>query len=69
MAKVTKDMMVAQVLQMDRETAPIFMKFGLHCLGWPGATMESIGDAANVHGISADELIEQLNKHFEAKGE
>ncbi|WP_330396870.1 DUF1858 domain-containing protein [Anaeromicrobium sediminis] len=33
MAKVTKDMMVAQVLQMDRETAPIFMKFGLHCLG------------------------------------
>lgn len=33
MAKVTKDMMVAQVLQMDRETAPVFMKYGLHCLG------------------------------------
>lgn len=67
MFKVTGDMTIMQVLQQDRETAEIFMRYGLHCLGCPGATMESIRDAGNVHGIDADKLVEDLNKHFEAK--
>ena len=33
MAKVTKDMIIAEVLRMDRGIAPVFMKHGLHCLG------------------------------------
>lgn len=33
MAKITKDMIIADVLRMDKETAPIFMRHGLHCLG------------------------------------
>lgn len=33
MAKVTKDMVIAQVLTMNRGTASIFMRHGLHCLG------------------------------------
>ncbi len=33
MAKVTKDTVIAEVLTMDRSTATIFMRHGLHCLG------------------------------------
>jgi hypothetical protein len=33
MSKITEDMTIADVLKMDRELAPIFMKYGLHCLG------------------------------------
>lgn len=33
MAKVTKDMIIADVLRIDRSIAVVFMKHGLHCLG------------------------------------
>ena len=67
MVNITKDMTIMQVLQMDREVASIFMSYGLHCLGCPGSTMESIGDAGRVHGIDVDSLIQDLNKHFASK--
>jgi len=66
-AKVTEDMSIMQVLNMDRETAAVFMRYGLHCLGCPGATMESIGDAGRVHGIDVSHLVEDLNAFFEGK--
>lgn len=64
MAKVTKDTVIAEVLTMDRRTAIIFIGHGLDCLAWAGANMESIGDAARVHGIDADALINDLNEHL-----
>ncbi|MDF2547717.1 DUF1858 domain-containing protein [Anaerosolibacter sp.] len=69
MAKVTKDMIIADVLRMDRETAPIFMRHGLHCLGCPASSMESIADAAMVHGLNVDALINDLNEYLASKGE
>lgn len=33
MQKITRDMIINDVLKMDRNTAVIFMKHGLHCLG------------------------------------
>lgn len=62
---VTKDMSIISVLQLNRNTAPIFMNYGMHCLGCPHATMESIEDACAVHGINADELVADLNKFLE----
>jgi hybrid cluster-associated redox disulfide protein len=65
--KVTKDMIIADVLKMDRGTAPIFIKHGMHCLGCPASSGESIEDASAVHGIDADKLVEDLNKYLEEK--
>ncbi len=59
---VTKDMSIGEVLRMNRNTARIFMEFGMHCLGCPHATAESIEQAATVHSINADELVHQLNE-------
>lgn len=59
--QVTKDMIIADVLMKDRALAPIFMSHGLHCLGCAAANMETIGEAASVHGIDADALINDLN--------
>lgn len=67
MTKVTKEMIIAEVLGMDRETAPVFMKHGMHCLGCPASSGESIEQAAMVHGINVDDLIKDLNEHFEKK--
>ncbi len=63
--KVTKDMTIGQILEIDRRTAPLFMEFGMHCLGCPMSTNESVEAACITHGVSADELVEKLNEFFE----
>ena len=50
MAKVTKDMLIGQLLQVDANIAPILMRAGMHCLGCPSSQMESLEEAAMVHG-------------------
>lgn len=62
---VNKEMSIGEVLRMDRGTAPIFMQYGMHCLGCPHATAESLEAACAVHGVDADNLVADLNKYFE----
>jgi len=64
MTTVNKQMSIGQVLSLDRTTAHIFMEFGMHCLGCPHATAESLEDACAVHGADADALVEKLNAHM-----
>ncbi len=67
MGNITKDTIIIDVLMMDRTTAPIFIKHGMHCLGCPSASGESIADACSVHGIDADKLVEDLNTHLDTR--
>jgi hybrid cluster-associated redox disulfide protein len=67
MSKVTKDMPISDVLKMDMASAPIFLEFGMHCIGCPMASAESIEAASAVHGIDADALVKKLNAYFDSK--
>jgi len=67
MAKVTKDMTIAELLMMDPECAGILLDAGMHCIGCPASSGESIEEASAVHGISADELVQKLNDFFKDK--
>ena len=68
MAQVTKDTLIGELLQMDVErVAPILMNIGMHCLGCPSSQMESIEQAAMVHGVDAQGLVDQINDALEAK--
>lgn len=67
MKKVTKDMIISDILEMDRGTVPIFFKNGLHCLGCAMASGESLEEACAVHGIDIDIILDELNNHFELK--
>ena len=67
MAKVTKDMIIMDVLSIDPGTAPFFLEMGMHCLGCPSASGESIEEACAVHGADADELVKKLNDYLENK--
>lgn len=61
MAKVSKDMLIGQLLQIDANIAPILMRAGMHCLGCPSSQMESLEEAAMVHGLDVDVLVNQVN--------
>ncbi len=65
--KITKDMIVGEVLDMDNSAASYFFEIGMHCLGCPASRGESIEQACAVHGADADELVAKLNAHFENK--
>lgn len=55
-------MTVGEVLRSYPQTVQVFLELGMHCLGCPSSTMESIEGAALTHGKNVDELVEQLNK-------
>ena len=61
MAKVSKDMLIGQLLQLDPNMAGILMASGMHCLGCPSSQMESLEEAAMVHGLDVDVLVNQIN--------
>ena len=61
MAQVTKDMQIGQLLQLDPNIAVILMRAGMHCIGCPSSQMESLEEAAMVHGMDADLLVQQIN--------
>ena len=61
MAKVSKDMLIGQLLQIDANIAPILMRAGMHCLGCPSSQTESLEEAAMVHGLDVDVLVNQIN--------
>ena len=61
MAKVTKNMLIGQLLQIDPNIAAILMRAGMHCIGCPSSQMESLEEAAMVHGMDVDVLVQQIN--------
>lgn len=65
--KVTKDMIIMDVLKLDMDTAKFFLDMGMHCLGCPSASGESIEQACMVHGADADKLVSEINAYLEQK--
>ncbi|MBQ7980626.1 MAG: DUF1858 domain-containing protein [Oscillospiraceae bacterium] len=65
--KITEDMIIGDILDLDPDTAPYFLEMGMHCLGCPSARGESLADACAVHGVDAAEMVAKLNKHFDNK--
>ena len=61
MARVTKDTMIGDLLQIDQNVAPLLLNIGMHCLGCPSSQMETIAEAAMVHGIDPDDLVVEIN--------
>lgn len=64
---VTKQSIIGDVLDYDRETAQFFLAIGMHCLGCPASRGESIEDACKVHGTNADELVDAINAFLASK--
>lgn len=67
MAKVTSDMIIADILKLDKGTVPILLNSGMHCLGCPSSSGESLEDACAIHGIDVNKLVADLNDYLATK--
>jgi len=67
MARVTKDTMIGDLLQIDQNVAPLLLNIGMHCLGCPSSQMETIEEAGMGYracfnkGLDPDDLVVEIN--------
>ena len=67
MAQITKDTIIGDILDIDATTAPIFLSIGMHCLGCPSASGETLEEACAVHGADVDKLVNDINDYLKDK--
>lgn len=67
MATINKEMIIADILAVDPNLAPILMASGMHCIGCPASQGESLEEACVVHGIEVDEVLDNLNEYLQQK--
>ncbi len=60
--KITKEMMIGEIVEKYPETIEVFMKHGLRCMGCMMAMMETLEQGAKSHGIELDGLLKDLNE-------
>ena len=60
--KITEDMMVFQVLDLNENLKTVLQSHGMSCVGCPGAMQETLKEAAEGHDIDIDVLLKDLNR-------
>ena len=68
MAKITKDTTIGEAIQIDAGIIPILMSAGMHCVGCPSSAGETIEEAAMVHGLDWEALMEDITDYLESVG-
>jgi len=64
---VTKDTLIGEALEMDKEIGKFFLEIGMHCLGCPSARGETIEEACAVHDTDCDKLVDDINEYLRSK--
>ena len=59
--RITEDMIIGDILDLDPDTAPYFLEMGMHCLGCPASQAETLEEACMVHGADVNLIVEKLN--------
>lgn len=67
MAKVDKNVTIGELLMIDTGIANLLMGAGMHCVGCPSSAMETLEEAALVHGFDVDVLVDDINNYLEYK--
>jgi len=60
---VTKDTILAEILEKVENAEPILLGFGMHCLHCPCSQMESLSEACEVHDLDINLVLEKLNNN------
>ena len=62
--QITKQTLIGEMLQMDMGIAAILMAAGMHCVGCPASQGETLEEAAMVHGMDIDQLMEAIEDYI-----
>ena len=60
--KITKNMTIGEVVRTYPKSIGILMSFGMGCVGCPSSQAETLEEAAMVHGMDVNSLLDALNE-------
>ncbi|MBR6093816.1 MAG: DUF1858 domain-containing protein [Lachnospiraceae bacterium] len=64
--RITGETTIGELLDMAPEAAGILAEMGMHCSSCPSARRETLSQAADVHGMDVDDMIEDLKGFLES---
>ena len=67
--EVNKDTSIGELVMIDESVTPILMAVGMQCVGCPASQMETIEEAAMVHGLEPQALVDEINDYLNSKAE
>ena len=67
MEKITKDMIIHDIIAVDSDLIPVLLDAGMHCIGCPSAQGESLEEACMVHGLDADVVLKSIQDYLAKK--
>jgi len=59
--KVTKDILMGELVSQYPQSTEILMKYGFHCIGCMISPYESLESGAAVHGIPLEKVLKEIN--------
>ena len=59
--KITKNMLIGDILEKYPQSVEVFSKYGFHCIGCMISPYESLEDGAAVHNIPVGPLLKDIN--------
>ena len=62
--EINKNMTIGNLIRKYPQTAETLMEFGMGCVGCPSAQAETLEEAAAVHGMDINKLMERLNQEI-----
>jgi hybrid cluster-associated redox disulfide protein len=60
--RITAEMTIDGVVRRYPETAGVFSRYGVGCLGCCAAEHDDIAYGARVHGVDLEQLLQELNE-------
>ena len=64
MFQVTKDTIIADIIEEGPQAFTMFQAIGMHCMGCAMASGENLEQACAVHGVDPDEFIITLTNYL-----
>ena len=63
---VTNETLIGDIVVNHPEAVDVLLSIGMHCLGCPTSSMESLEQACAVHGIPAQQVVDAINEKIAA---
>ncbi|MDP2211983.1 MAG: DUF1858 domain-containing protein [Candidatus Aquicultor sp.] len=59
--RFSKDMLIEDALTAHPKALDIFLKYDMVCVGCLASSVESLENGANMHNVSIEDLVSELN--------
>ena len=64
---VTKETLLSELIDKDENIEDVLVGFGLSCCSCPMHAFDTLQDAADIHGLDVDLIVQKCQEFFDKK--